>query len=350
MHGSRSTGGSLTTRGSHVVSVTAPSLPLEEETVWKQPAIKGLQERNTPLDAESKGAKDLPQAGQAAPSLGDGAGSMDQALTAPDDRREDRTTTSRRANTPRRLRPDCKSGAKTSEAAATEGSRCKAEPPVCIPGHSHALYAQEHVLICASPEPSFAPSRSRSAVIANGSLLPRFILTLTLTLFLTLIPCHCPLPPSSLKAEAQPRPPNPTTISALSSPHLALPQLFAASSTLRLSLLPAQRLALPHRRIPLRLGRRRSLLHRPQQPPFSFESGLHRIPHPRPAAAPTTVGSTSFRTAPFPAGRHSQPANPSAPPHNHSLAADIATNTLLRDRQPTIIFHLPSATLNHCSD
>lgn len=54
MHGSRSTGGTLTTRGSHVVSVTAPSLPLEEETVWKQPAIKGLQERNTPLDAESK--------------------------------------------------------------------------------------------------------------------------------------------------------------------------------------------------------------------------------------------------------------------------------------------------------
>lgn len=41
-------------------------------------------------------------------------------------------------------------------------------------------YAQKHVLICASPEPSFAPSQSRFAVIANGFLLPRFILTLTL--------------------------------------------------------------------------------------------------------------------------------------------------------------------------
>ncbi len=105
-------------------------------------------------------------------------------------------------------------------------ARCTAQSclhPLCIrsaPDLPHS-YAQEHVLICASPEPSFAPSRSRSAVIANGSLLPRFILTLTLTLFLTLIPCHCPLPPSSLKAEAQPRPPNPTTISALSSPHRA---------------------------------------------------------------------------------------------------------------------------------
>lgn len=54
--------------------------------------------------------------------------------------------------------------------------------PLCThsaPDLPHS-YAQKHVLICASPEPSFAPSQSRFAVVANGSLLPRFILTLTL--------------------------------------------------------------------------------------------------------------------------------------------------------------------------